>query len=620
MSGRTIAISLLLVGLLAAAAVGALSLRGGPPASATFERYARDWSRGADGAAAALTDRAAVARRALAASRDGLDGARVSATVGDVTEDGDDARAALAVRWQVPGIGAWSYRTTLRAAREGDGWQVRWRSTNVHPGLKATSRLGTVREAARRGAILDRSARALVANRAVVHVDVKVGRDTAPAATARRIAALVDVGERRLASLIRRAPAGRFIPVITLRKADYDDVATELAAVPGISIAPDTAPLAPTKTFGRALLGAVGPVTAEQVKAARGRLGEGDEIGQWGLQAAFEPSLAATGDGSIVIRDRGDGSVLDTLRRVPGKRGQTLRTTLDLDVQRAAERALGDMKGKAALVAVQPSSGDILAVANRPGDSSLNRAFTGLYPPGSTFKVITTAALLRDGLSVDETVDCPKTRVVDGRAFRNFEGSARGAVPFRTDFAQSCNTAFIGLAGRLSATALTDVARDFGFGREVRLRPPAADGRVPSSDDPVARAAMMIGQDRIVASPLTMAGVAATVADGRWRAPRLVDGDPRASAGPLPASEAATLRELMRSVVTGGTGTALAGVPGEVAGKSGTAEYGSGDPPPTHAWFIAYRANVAIAVLVEKGRSGGEVAAPIAKRFFDAFS
>ena len=125
----------------------------------------------------------------------------------------------------------------------------------------------------------------------------------------------------------------------------------------------------------------------------------------------------------------------------------------------------------------------------------------------------------------------------------------------------------------------------------------------------------MIGQDRIVASPLAMAGVAATVADGRWHAPRLVDGDRRRTGtGAEPTASVATLRELMRSVVTSGTGTALAAVPGEVAGKSGTAEYGGGDPPPTHAWFIAFRGDLAIAVLVENGRSGGSVAAPIAKR------
>ena len=128
----------------------------------------------------------------------------------------------------------------------------------------------------------------------------------------------------------------------------------------------------------------------------------------------------------------------------------------------------------------------------------------------------------------------------------------------------------------------------------------------------------MIGQARIVASPLAMAGVAATVADGRWHLPRLLDSDPRSTGPSLPVDELTTLRTLMRSVVTSGTGTALAVVPGEVAGKTGTAEFGGGDPPPTHAWFIAFRGDLAIAVLVEKGRSGGSVAAPIAKAFFDA--
>jgi cell division protein FtsI/penicillin-binding protein 2 len=116
-----------------------------------------------------------------------------------------------------------------------------------------------------------------------------------------------------------------------------------------------------------------------------------------------------------------------------------------------------------------------------------------------------------------------------------------------------------------------------------------------------------------------MAGVAATVAGGRWRAPRLLASDAKQSGPELGTNVLATLRTLMRSVVTSGTGTALAGLPGEVAGKSGTAEFGGGDPPPTHAWFIAFRGDVALAVLVEKGRSGGTVAAPIARRFFETF-
>ena len=110
-------------------------------------------------------------------------------------------------------------------------------------------------------------------------------------------------------------------------------------------------------------------------------------------------------------------------------------------------------------------------------------------------------------------------------------------------------------------------------------------------------------------------GVAATVADGRWHQPRLTEDDPSKQGPRIADSELATLRDLMRQVVTRGT-AASAGLPGEVSGKTGTAEFGEADPPDTHAWFIAYRDDVAFAVLVEQGKSGGSVAAPLAAKFF----
>ena len=140
-----------------------------------------------------------------------------------------------------------------------------------------------------------------------------------------------------------------------------------------------------------------------------------------------------------------------TLRRWRGKqREETLETTIDLDVQRAAEQALGTTKKKMALVALQPSTGDVLAVANRPGGLTLDRALTGLYPPGSTFKVVRPR---RCCATVSRSIrPCPARRRGRRRALvPNFEGGAAGAVPFRTDFAQSCNTAFVSLAPRLAA-------------------------------------------------------------------------------------------------------------------------------------------------------------------------
>ena len=599
--------------LVAAAAAVILFVRGpAPPApSEALDPFVAAWSRGDDRAAAALTTDPAAAGAALAANRRGLDGARVQATTQDVAKEGDTARATLRLRWNVPGIGAWSYRTRVALERKDKHWKVVWAPTVVHPRLSGGRRLGTVRDPDARAPILDRQGQPLVTARQVV----RIGLDRATVkdidASAAALAGVLHVDGNALASAAKRAGPKQFVEAVTLRASDYPStLAQQVEAIQGAQAVPSTQQLAPSKSFARALLGTVGPATAEQIQRSKGKVGVGDDVGQFGLEARYQDQLAGTPTRRIVIRSR-TGAPVATLLSRAGRKGRELRTTLDRPVQAAAESALGATGKKSALVVVQPSTGDVLAVANRPTDAAYDRAIDGRYAPGSTFKVVTTAALLRAGLKTTDTVDCPKTITVEGKVFKNFEGEAAGAVPFARDFAQSCNTAFVSLAKRLAPDALTRTARDFGLGR-------MGASQVPAGRTAVERAATMIGQDRIVASPLAMAGVAATVADGRWRAPRLVATDRRQAGPALDQGELSTLRTLMRSVVTSGTGTALAPVPGEVAGKSGTAEYGSGDPPPTHAWFIAFRGDLAVAVLVENGRSGGSVAAPIAARVFQA--
>jgi cell division protein FtsI/penicillin-binding protein 2 len=476
-------------------------------------------------------------------------------------------------------------------------------------------RLGTTVDRPDRADILDRSGRALVTDRAVVRVGVARNRVGDVAATARAVAEVVDVDAGAYARAIRRAGPQQFVEAVTLRAGDLGSKRAALEAIEGVQTVQGRAPLAPTRGFARALLGTVGPATAEQLERLGSAYGPGASVGQFGLQARFETRLAGTPSRSVITR-LPDGTADETLLERRGRAGLALRTTLDRDVQAAAEAALGDRDDEAALVAVKPSTGDILAVANRPSDSSFDRALGGRYPPGSTFKVISTTALLRDGLRPEETVECPARLTVEGKAFRNFEGGAAGAVPFTQDFAQSCNTAFVSLAERLRPRDLTRAGRDYGLGRKPALELAAPAASIPPPSDDAAQASMMIGQDRILASPLSMAGVAATVAEGRWRAPRLVTTDPKTAADPPDSGEIATLRTLMRKVVTEGTGTALANVPGEPSGKSGTAEFGNENPPETHAWFISFRGDVAIAVLVEGGEAGGRVAAPIAAKFW----
>jgi hypothetical protein len=364
-----------------------------------------------------------------------------------------------------------------------------------------------------------------------------------------------------------------------------------------------------------AILGRVGPATTEQAVALGAPYRVGQSIGVSGLQAAQEKVLAGTPAAEIRLLD--GEALVQVLLRVDGTPPAPVRVTLDPRLQALAQSALeAAPEGKlAALVAIRPSTGEVLVEASRPANG-FDRALLGRYPPGSTFKVVTTIALLTKGVSPDELVSCPAEAVIGGRKFVNAEGHVLGDIPFRRAFAESCNTAFVQLAQRLTPEELHAAAVSVGFDRDPALGAPAATSSMPVPASAVDLAASAIGQGRVLASPLEMAEVAAAVAVGGYRAPHLVDTGPGIPIVPFAPGVAAAATDLMRQVVSNGTGTLarLAGAP--VAGKTGTAEFGTEDPPHTHAWFIAFRGDLAIAVLVEDGGFGGDVAAPIAAAFF----
>jgi cell division protein FtsI/penicillin-binding protein 2 len=291
-------------------------------------------------------------------------------------------------------------------------------------------------------------------------------------------------------------------------------------------------------------------------------------------------------------------------------------------VQAAAEAALADVTLPAAVVAVDAATGEVRAVVSRPLTEPFNRAIGGAYPPGSTFKVVTGYALLQSGLQPSSPVDCPPEREVDGRRFRNFEGGASGTEPLSQAFAHSCNTAIIGAAESLPDGALASAASLFGFGVDYSLGPTTFGGSFPDPTTAVERAASAIGQARVTASPLHMATVAAAVLDGTWRSPLLVPAiaEDRTTEALDPAIRE-QLAGLMRLVVTEGSGTAADVAGGlEVMGKTGTAEFGEGDPLPTHAWFIGAAGGLGFAVVLEGGGVGGRDAAPVAARFLAALA
>ncbi|GAA3525800.1 hypothetical protein GCM10022419_000650 [Nonomuraea rosea] len=300
-----------------------------------------------------------------------------------------------------------------------------------------------------------------------------------------------------------------------------------------------------------------------------------------------------------------------------------IQTTIDLKVHRAGAAALDGVRKPASLVALRASTGEILAVVNKPG--GFNRALLGKYPPGSTFKVVTASALVADGAEPGKQVSCPAEKNIGGFPFHNAGFEDFGTLTFQEAFAHSCNTTF----GEMSVAELNDgrlakVAGSFGFGTPITPGVPAVRAEFPAPKDDTDLASASIGQGRVLASPLNMASVAAAIASGAWIAPRLVTGESIPDAQPdnprpLEQSVVAALRELMPAVVTDGTAHAVS-FPSGTAGKTGTAEYGSGKEPPAHSWFIGYKDDLAFAVIVEGGGAGSAVAAPIAARFLNAMS
>lgn len=536
--------------------------------------------------------------------------------------------AVLHVMWTLPGGQTWKYDSVAELDNVDKAWLVNWQPAVVNPKLETGDVLRYTKTNPTRASILDGAGQPLIADRPVVDIGIepdKAGADLT--ATANKVASIVHVDAASLAKRLAAAPATQFVDVITLRQGDFDPVAAAISAVPGVLLHHIDEPLSPSHDFARALLGTVGPVTKEIVDASKGRYVAGDVGGLSGLEKEFDTSLGGTPGYTIdVVHPSSGGSApLPTkIASQPVVDGTPVKTTLDQKVENAADAALSTVADQpSALVAVRISTGQVVAVANGPDGGGYDTALLGQVPPGSAFKLVTTAALLQQGFNVDTPVPCKPSVVVSGKSFHNYEGEALGTPPFHTDFAQSCNTAFISLSSKVGGSTLPDTARSLGIGACWSLGTTAFSGKVDAPASAVDLAAESFGQGTTIVSPASLAVAAATIARGSYVAPQLVtNGTAKdctastASSASLSSGVFTSLHTLMREVVTAGTATVLGSAPGgPVMAKTGTAEYGGGDTPKTHAWLVGYQGDIAFAVYVQDGHSGGTVAGPVAFKF-----
>jgi cell division protein FtsI/penicillin-binding protein 2 len=216
---------------------------------------------------------------------------------------------------------------------------------------------------------------------------------------------------------------------------------------------------------------------------------------------------------------------------------------------------------------------------------------------------------------------------VGGRSFKNYNdypADKLGTIPLRTAFANSCNTAFISNQGKVSQADLASAAAALGAGVDLDLGFPAYLGSVPTTASDTEHAASMIGQGKVLVSPMDMATVLASAVRGSVVRPKLIDDNPAVAGFPTPdkplqPAEAQALQTMLGAVVSEGSGAALA-AEGVTAAKTGTAEYGTATPPATHAWMVAAKGDLAVAVYVETGDSGSKTAGPLLKGFLEAYS
>lgn len=562
----------------------------------------------------------------------------------------DQVTATLQYEWAFTG-GSWSYTSTAELSRKDNAWTTAWTPELLIPGFKDGNSLAMQRNAAPRGQILGDGGEVLVQDRPVLRLGIdKTKADPAVvAASASALAALVQIDAEAYAKQVAAAGPQAFVEAIVLRD-DASRVITDaqIAAIAGAVAIKDNMSLALSRTFARPVLGTVGEATAELIEKSNGRLKAGDSTGLNGLQAQYDAQLAGTPGIKVVEKDpkAAAGDQPRVLFSTQAKPGMNVQSTLSTKLQDLSESLLAKLTPASAIVAIKPSTGAILAAASGPGSNGYNTAMSGQYAPGSTFKAVTSLAMLRKGMTPDSPVACTPSVAAGGTTFKNaptYNPAKLGTVPLRTAFAYSCNTAFVSNAGNIGQAELASAAGSLGIGVPQQAGLGSFEGSVPSNVTDAEHAASMIGQGKVLTSPLNMANVAASIAAGSSVKPVLVQAvvepkgtsassapsssDPSGSAAsssaastpadakpaqPLTAAEAASLKDMMAAVVTERNAGGLNAVPGgQVFAKTGTAEYGNENPPKTHAWLIAIQGDLAVAMFVEEGTYAATVLSPL---------
>ena len=549
------------------------------------------------GELASLVDDPSQAESSTQTTWEGLQAERLEAEITDVTQTDNIATATYTMRWHLPRERTFAYEDRMTLTQAGEEWTVRWQPSVLHPKLGANQHLELRAIAATEASVVSSDGVELLRPGVAYRVLVEPGAMRSAPATAQRVAAAL-AAAREQDPTSPQVDAGALAPQLAAAASTYsvavvpaavkETVEQALGGDPAVRLNEEAAMVNQDPSFAPDIMARIGQLVSDDLEGEAG----------WSVSVVNE-----------------NGAEYEQVERQDPAPAPAVGVSLDHAVQEAAEKALEPVAGQQAMiVAIRPSTGGVLAVAQTPAaDKQGNLATMGQYPPGSTFKIITSAAgLQRQGLSPGSIVPCPGTMDIYGRIVTNYAGFSLGSVPLKTAFARSCNTTFADISTKLAPGELKAVGKQFGLGVDLTI--PGLDtitGSIPEGETALDRTEAGYGQGADLVSPFGMALVAATAARGSMPVPFVLAGHDTQVGEKVaaPSPEAVEqLREMMAAVTAPGGTAAGMSAQGDIRGKTGEAEINGG----SHAWFTGYRADddIAFATLVVLG-GGSEAAVAI---------
>ncbi|MGM0438210.1 MAG: penicillin-binding transpeptidase domain-containing protein [Bacillota bacterium] len=541
-------------------------------------------------------------------------------------------------------FGEKNYEYDLKLKRENFiNWRIEWNYNLVFPEMTEKSEF--VRESIlpERGKIYDRDKNPLAFKGEVVEVGIQAAKVENEDVLIDELTKVIGIGENEIVRSLERYPDNPdwFSPLITLTWEDYKEVEEKLRPVSGVFFRKKESRIYPYKEITAHLTGYVGKISNEEIKSATEiDYKSGELIGKSGLEKNYEKILRGKNGYVLYIRD-GNNNKKELMRK-SSVDGENLITTIDIDLQNKVWNSLDNQKG--AVVITDPKNGEILAMVSSPSydpnqfvlgisqskwkniqenkDSPmLNRAIQGLYPPGSTFKIITAAAALDSGIVESDTVFNDEGEIkIEGNIVRNYQNEIFEKHNFREALTHSINTTFAKISLDLSKEKLIEYIDRFDFEKKIKPGLNVKNSSLGDIDSKVELAWTGLGQAKVLTNPIQMSRIIAIVANqGKNIQPTFIKNaiTEDNSKQIIKKENIKKLEKMLINVVENGTGK-NANVEGiQVAGKTGTAEIGV-EEENSHAWFVGYapvnKPELAISVFLENGGVGGKDAAPIFKK------